>query len=72
MAALLAAYSKGDFTGVIDLLARGKAISLVEGVKLLVLSREDDTACVRVESGTHIGEHCWISAGLIGGAGDGG
>jgi hypothetical protein len=66
MGALLAAYSTGDFAGVLDLLARGKAISLAEGVDLLVLSREDGLAGVRIESGTHIGEHCWISAGLIG------
>jgi hypothetical protein len=66
MGALLAAYSTRDFAGVIDLLARGKAISLDEGVDLLILSREDAKACARIESGTHIGEHCWISAGLIG------
>ena len=66
MGALLAAYARGDFAGVIDLLARGRAISLAEGVDLLVLSREDGKACIRIESGTHIGEHCWISAGLIG------
>jgi hypothetical protein len=66
MGALLAAYSRGDFAGVIDLLAGGKAISLAEGVELHVLSREDGKACVRIESGTHIGEHCWISTGLIG------
>ena len=72
MGSLFAAYFRSDFAGVIDLFARGKAISLAEGVDLLVLSREDGTACVRVESGTHIGEYCWISAGLIGGGGDGG
>jgi hypothetical protein len=66
MGALLAAYSRGDFAGVIDLLARGKAISLAEGVDLHILSREIGLARVRIESGTHIGEHCWISAGLIG------
>jgi hypothetical protein len=66
MGALLASYSGGDFSGVIDLLARGKAISLAEGVELQIVSRGDRTACVRVESGTHIGEHCWISVGLIG------
>ena len=66
MGALLAAYSRGDFAGVIDLLAQGKAISLAEGVDLHILSREIGLARVRIESGTHIGEHCWISAGLIG------
>jgi hypothetical protein len=66
MAALLATYSRRDFAGLLDLLARGKAISLAEGVELHILSREVRLAGVRIESGTHIGQRCWISAGLIG------
>ena len=66
MSALLAAYSTRDFAGVIDLVARGKIISLAEGVELHILSREVGLASIRIESGTHVGEHWWISAGLIG------
>jgi hypothetical protein len=62
----LAAYSMSDFTTLTDLVARGKAVSLPEGIQLHILSRGDRISRVRIESGTHVGEHCWIPAGLIG------
>lgn len=63
---VLAAYSMSDSTTLTDLVARGKAFSLAEGIQLHILSRGDRISRVRIESGTHIGEHCWIPAGLIG------
>jgi hypothetical protein len=63
---VLAAYSMSDSTTLTGLVARGKAFSLTEGVQLHILSRGDRISRVRIESGTHTGEHCWIPAGLIG------
>jgi hypothetical protein len=63
---VLAAYSVSDSTTLTDLVARGKAFSLAEGVQLHVLSRGDRISRVRIESGTHIGERCWVPAQLIG------
>ena len=62
----LAAYSVSDSTTLTDLVARGKAFSLAEGVQLHVVSRGDRISRVRIESGTHIGERCWVPAQLIG------
>ena len=64
--AVLAAYSVSDSTTLTDLVARGKAFSLAEGVQLHVVSRGDRISRVRIESGTHISEYCWIPAELIG------
>jgi hypothetical protein len=63
---VLAAYSMSDSTTLTDLVARGKAFSLAEGVRLRLLSREDRVAHVRIESGAHGGKHCWLPNLLIG------
>jgi hypothetical protein len=63
---VLAAYSMSDSTTLTNLVARGKAFSLPEGVQLHIVSRGDRISRVRIESGTHTNEHCWIPAGLIG------
>jgi hypothetical protein len=63
---VLAAYSMSDSTTLTNLVAHGKAFSLPEGVQLHIVSRRDRISRVRIESGTHTNEHCWIPAGLIG------
>jgi hypothetical protein len=64
---VLAAYSMSDSRTLNDLVARGKAFSLAEGVRLHILSRRDRVARVRIESGAHEGKHCWLPNLLIGG-----
>jgi hypothetical protein len=63
---VLAAYSMSDLKTLKDLVARGKAFSLPEGTQLHILSRRDQVARVRVESGVRIGNHCWLPKELIG------
>jgi hypothetical protein len=63
---VLAAYSISDSRTLTDLVARGKAFSLAEGVRLHVLSRGDRVAHVRVESHAHAGKHCWLPNLIIG------
>ena len=63
---VLAAYSMSDSTTLTDLVARGKAFSLAEGVRLHILSRRDRVARVRIESGAHWGKQCWLPNLLIG------
>jgi hypothetical protein len=62
----LAAYSMSDSTTLTDLVTRGKAFSLAEGVRLHILSRGDRVARVRIESGAHAGKLCWLPNLLIG------
>jgi hypothetical protein len=65
-ASVLGAYSVSDLKTLTDLVARGKAFSLPEGIQLRILSRRDQVARVRVESGAHIGNACWVPKELVG------
>jgi hypothetical protein len=64
---VLAAYSMSDSRTLNDLVTRGKAFSVAEGVRLHILSRRDRVARVHIESGAHKGKYCWLPNLLIGG-----
>lgn len=56
---------KGDTAAVIGLVSRGKLMALEPGNQVHLVATEGKLARVRIVSGFHIGERCWVPTGLL-------
>jgi hypothetical protein len=54
------AYRRWDLEAMNGLVSRGKAIYLEKGTEVAILKRERGIATIAIESGSEIGERCWL------------
>jgi hypothetical protein len=64
-ASLVAAYSARDLDAVDGLVLRGKAIVLKEGTTVDVLNRDGSIVGVYIDTGSNIGESCWLPESFL-------
>lgn len=56
---------EGDEDGIQEMYEDGKMLKLMDGTALAVLERGVEVSKVRVESGRHQGQTCWLANGMV-------